>query len=148
MKPAPQPERGITSHDGHVTLSEAASARQAVIDLLVSQRPTRLLIDATEIRSLPKPSHLFDFVKWLARSLPRAARVAVVVRADQVRHARLIERAARRAGAFLTYFIDRQKAQRWVQGPTFTRHYFLSPGCGRPPVTTTGTALTEQTYAQ
>ncbi len=132
-------------HD--VTAAEAAAARLAAIELLVSQRRERLLIDATAIEFLPQPSRLFDFVKWFARSLPRKARVALVVRPDQVRHARLIECVARKAGAFLTYFIDRQKAERWVQGPTFPRHYFSSTGSGQPPVTTTVTTLTEANYA-
>jgi len=137
---------GPKQHD--VTLAEAAAARLAVIDLSVSQRPERLVIDATAIEALPKPSRLFDFVKWFARSLPHKARVALVVRPDQIRHARLIERAARKAGAFLTYFIDRDKAQRWVQGPTFTRHYFSSTGSAQPPATTTVTTVMEAAYVE
>ena len=97
MNPVPK------QHD--VTLAEASAARLAVLELLVSQRPERLLIDATAIEFLPKPPRLFDFVKWFARTLPRGARVAPVVRPDQVRHARLIERAARNAGAFLTILL-------------------------------------------
>jgi len=111
----------------HLTLAEAASARQAVSQVLASRRSTRLLIDATAIQAVSNPSHLFDFGVWLARNLPRAGRVALVVRPDQVRHARLIERAARNAGAFLTYFTDRQKAQRWGQGSTFPGRCALSP---------------------
>ena len=103
-----------------------------VWQLLASHRPTRLLIDGTAIESMPDPSRLFEVVKWFARSLPRAARVALVVRPDEVRHARLIERVARNAGAFLTYFTDRQKAERWVRGPVFPRTYLSSPGSGHP----------------
>ena len=119
-----------------------------VWQLLATHRPTQLLIDGTAIESMPKPSDLFEFGKWLPRSLPRAARVALVVRPDQVRHARLIERVARNAGAFLTYFTDRQKAERWVRGPTFPRTYLSSPGSGRLPVTTTATALMKETYVE
>jgi hypothetical protein len=145
MNPVPEPEAAVSSHDGCVILSETCSSQQGVAQLLASHRPTRLLLDATALPSLPKPSHhLFGFVESLARSLPRAARVALVVRPDQIGRARLIEKAARKAGAFLTYFIDRQKAERWVQRHTFPRHYLLPPGPGQPPFTTTVTALMEE----
>ena len=148
MNPVPTLQGALAPQEGDVTLSEAASARRAVARLLASNRSPRLLIDATAIRSVPKPSHLFDFVKWLACSFPRAARVALVVRPDQVRHARLIERVARKAGAFLTYFTDRQRAERWVRGPTFPRTYLSSPGSGHPAVTTTVTALMKEPYVE
>jgi len=146
MNPVPNCRAALaTPNQRDVTLAEATAVRQQVIELLASQRPTRLVIDATPIQLLPKPSNLFDFVKWLAHTLPRGARVALVVRPEQVRHARLIERVARKAGSFLTYFIDRQKAQRWVEGPTFPRHYF-SAGSGQAPATTTVTTVMEATY--
>ena len=120
----------------------------SVGQLLALHRPTQLLIDGTVIGSMLKPSHLFDFVKCLTRSLPRTARVALVVRPDQVRHARLIERVARNGGAFLTYFTDRQKAERWVRGPTFPRTYFSAPGFGHPSVTTTVTTRMKEAYVE
>jgi hypothetical protein len=144
----PKPQGPLASRETDITLTEAESGQQAIVQLLASHQPTRLLIDATAIRSVPTPSHLFDLVKSLSRSLHRAARVALVVRPDQVRHGRLIEHAARKAGAFLTYFTDRQKAQRWLRGPTFQRHCLSSPAAGcDSAVTTTVTAPTKEHYA-
>jgi hypothetical protein len=141
----PKPEGPLASREADITLTEAESGQQAIIQLLASHQPTRLLIDATAIRPVPTPSHLFDFVKSLSHSLPRAARVVLVVRPDQVRHSRLIERAARKTGTFLTYFTDRQKAQRWVRGPAFPRLCLSSPapGCDSAVTTAVTAAITK-----
>jgi hypothetical protein len=41
--------------------------------------------------------------------------VALVVRPEQERHARLVQEVARRGRVFLTYFLDPGKAALWVK---------------------------------
>jgi hypothetical protein len=41
--------------------------------------------------------------------------VALVVRPEQERHARLVQEVARRGRVFLTYFLDAGKAALWVK---------------------------------
>ena len=73
------------------------------------------MVDLTELRSVPTARQLFDFAKGFAGQMPPDARVALVVRPEQVRHANLIEKVARKDGVFLSYFVDPGKATLWMQ---------------------------------
>jgi hypothetical protein len=74
-----------------------------------------MLIDVTQLQSVPTPAQLFDHTKALSSEVPRGARLALLVRPDQVHSARLVERIARNDGVFLTYFLDPDKARAWVK---------------------------------
>jgi len=84
--------------------------------VLVAKRWNRVLVDATQWRSIPTALELFEFAKGLSSGLKLKVRVAFVVRPDQAKHARLIEKVARNDSVFLTYFHDVEKATAWVQG--------------------------------
>ena len=89
--------------------------------VLVAKRWNRVLVDVTQWRSIPTALELFEFAKGLSSGLKLKVRVAFVVRPDQAKHARLIEKVARNDSVFLTYFHDVEKATFWVQG-SLPRH--------------------------
>jgi hypothetical protein len=60
--------------------------------------------------------------RGLPDSLALRARVALLVRPEQIRHANLIEKVARKAGVFLSYFLDPGKAALWIQRDRACRH--------------------------
>ena len=92
------------------------AARQEVGDLLAARQWNRMVVDITTLRSVPKAVELFALGGALAQGTPRNARIALVVRPDQARHARLVETVARNGGALLTFFTDAGKAEAWVRG--------------------------------
>lgn len=115
------------THEGEMSMLEAAAARQEVGELLTARRWNRIIVDVTAMRSVPKGAEVFALGESLSRSLPRGVRIALVVRPDQAKHARLIEQVARKGGAFLTFFIDAEKAKAWVRGtPVNARPLFPS----------------------
>ncbi len=105
----------FVTHDGTMSLAETAAAQQDVAELLAAKRWNRIIVNVTAMQSVPKGAEVFGLGKSLSRSLPRSVRIALVVRQDQAKHARLIEQLARKGGTFLTYFIDAQKAEVWVR---------------------------------
>jgi len=95
-----------------VDLSAARYEADAVLD---QRRWHRLVVDVTQLQSVPTALELFDFASGLSSSVSRARRVALVVRPEQERHARLVQDVARRGHVFLTYFLDPDKAALWVK---------------------------------
>jgi hypothetical protein len=95
-----------------VELSAARYEANAVLD---QHRWHRLVVDVTQLQSVPTALELFDFAGGLSSSISRAKRVALVVRPEQERHARLVQEVARRGRVFLTYFLDPDKAVLWVK---------------------------------
>ena len=86
------------------------------------------MVDLTRLRSAPTASQLFDFAKGFAGHVPPDARVALVVRPEQVRDANLVEKVARKDGVFLSYFVDPEKAALWMQrSQTFRRRLKPEP---------------------
>jgi hypothetical protein len=103
------------SYEGEVPAEELAAGRYQTHGLLNAKRWARIMVDLTQLRSFPATAELCDFAQGLAGQVPRSARVALVIRPDQSRHARLVESVARRNGAFLTYFLDPEKAALWMR---------------------------------
>jgi len=113
-----------------MSLAQAAAALEEVEALLTAKGWKGLLVDVTTLRSVPKAEELFTFGNTLPRHLPRLTRVALVVRLDQARHARLIEQVARGGGMFLTFFTNIVRAEKWVRGKPNGR-YDAAPAPGR-----------------
>lgn len=117
------------NYEGEMSLVEATAAQQEVGELLAVKQWSRIVVDVTAMRSVPKATELFALGGELAQSVPRRARIALVVRPDQAKHARLVETAARNGGTFLTFFIDVGKAEAWVRGdpPIEAPRFFQLP---------------------
>jgi hypothetical protein len=112
------------TYDAAAEVSETSVARRSVADLLRVNQWKRVLIDVTAMKSVPKAAELFALGTSLSQTLPRSARVALVARADQVRHAKLLETVARSHGVLLTWFSDAQRARIWLseERARFARH--------------------------
>ena len=102
------------TYEGGMTSDEAESARQEVNALLAMTRWSRVVLDVTQLQSIPTAMELFEFSEGLFLGLPRSARIALVVRPDQIRHAGIVENIARNSGVTLTYFTDAEEATAWV----------------------------------
>ena len=103
------------SYEGDLPPLEIAAARSEAHGLLNARRWSRITVDLNRLRSVPTAPQLFDFAKGFAGQIPPDARVALVVRPEQVRQANFVEKVARRDGVFLSYFIDPGKAALWMQ---------------------------------
>src|ERR1700679_3909564 len=79
------------AYQGDMTAAEAETARQEVNALLCASRWNRVVVDVTQLQSVPPALELFEFSERLSLDLPSRARVALVIRSDQGRHARLVE---------------------------------------------------------
>jgi hypothetical protein len=58
---------------------------------------------------------LIDLASDLSSDLPSSTRIALVVRPDQVKDARLVERVARIEGVLLNHFLEPDMAAHWVK---------------------------------
>ena len=101
------------SYEGEMPAVELSAARRKANGVLGQQHWNRMLIDVTQLQSIPTPAQLFDHTKAISPEVPSGARVALLVRPDQVQSARLVERIARSEGVFLAYFLDPDKARAW-----------------------------------
>ena len=102
------------TYEGDTSLLESKAVQQEVKALLEARQWHRCLVDVTALRSVPKAGELFEFGRGLSAHTPRSTRLALIVRPDQVRYARFIEKVARNGGAFLTFFVEVDKAEAWL----------------------------------
>ena len=103
------------SYEGETPAVELSAARYEADAVLDRRHWCRLVVDVTQLQSVPTALELFDFVSGLSSDISRARRVALVVRPEQERHARLVQEIARRGRVFLTYFLDPDMAALWVK---------------------------------
>jgi len=103
------------SYEGEMPALELSAARYEADALLDQHRWHRLVVDVTQLQSLPTALELFDFARGLSSNSPASRRVALVVRPEQEHLARLVQKAARCGRMFLTYFLDPDKAALWVK---------------------------------
>jgi hypothetical protein len=94
---------------------EVSAARYEADAVLDQHRWHRLVVDVTRLQSVPTIPELFDFASGLSSNISRTRRVALVVRPEQERNARLVQKVARRGRVFLTYFLDPHKAALWMK---------------------------------
>jgi hypothetical protein len=105
----------LVSYAGEMPSVELSAARREATGVMGERHWNRLLIDVTQMQSVPTPAQLFDLTKAISAEVPRGARVALLIRPEQVHSARLVERIARSDGVFLAYFLDSDKAMAWVK---------------------------------
>lgn len=103
------------SHEGEMPAVELSAARHEADAILDQRQWHRLVVDITRLQSVPRTPELIDFAGGLSSTVSRARRVALVVRPEQERLARLLQKFARRGRLFLTYFLDPDKANLWVK---------------------------------
>ena len=104
----------FVSHEGELPAVELSAARYETDAMLDQLQWHRLVVDITQLQSVPRTPELIDFAGGLSSTVSRARRVALVVRPEQERLARLLQKLARRGHLFLTCFLDRNKATLWV----------------------------------
>lgn len=109
------------SYEGEVPAVELSAARYEADALLDQRQWHRLIVDVTQLQSMPRTAELIDFAGGLSATVSRARRVGLVVRPEQDRLARLIQKVARRGRLFLTSFMDPDKATLWVKRSTLQR---------------------------
>ena len=115
IKPVEE-ERCVTlSYEGEIPPRDIAAARYQAHGVLQARRWNRMMVDLTQLRSVPTAPQLFDFAKGFAGQIPADGRVALVVRPEQVKGANLVEKVARKGGVFLSCFVDPGKAALWMQ---------------------------------
>ena len=74
-----------------------------------------MVVDVTQLRSVLTGVQVFDCATGFAAHVPRRARVALVVRPDQLQDAGLVVKITQADGVFLTHFLDPEKAVLWVK---------------------------------
>lgn len=103
------------TYEGEMPPVEIMVARYEANELLAMKRWSNIVVDITGLRSKLTALELFELARGLSSELPQSARVALVVRSEQAKHARLIETVARNEGVALTYHFDMEKAKAWVK---------------------------------
>ena len=103
------------SYEGELPPVEFSAARYEANGVLDRQHWNRMVIDVTQLQSVLTPPQLFSYAKALSSDVPLGARVALVVRPEQVRSVRLVERVASNDGVSVTCFLDPEEATDWVK---------------------------------
>ena len=133
IKPIEEERCVSLSFEGESPLREIAAARNEAHGLANTRHWNRIMVDITRLRVVPTAPELLKFAKASGGEIPRDARVALVVRPEQVQHAKLVEKAARKQGVFLSWFLDSGKAARWMQRSQAFRRK-LTPKPGNAPI--------------
>ena len=120
------------SYEGETPAVELSAARCEADAMLDQRQWHRLVVDVTQLQSLPGTSELIDFAGGLSSTVSRARRVALVVRPEQERLARLLQKVARRGRLFLTCFLDPDTATLWVKKSTPDRQVLGRTGKEKP----------------
>jgi hypothetical protein len=115
IRPVEEEQCVFLTCEGEMPPIEALAVRYEVSGLLAEKSWNRIVVDVTELQSAPRALESFEFARGLSSDLPPSARAALVVRPDQVRHAKLVQDVARHDGVFLTFFSDPDEATTWVK---------------------------------
>ena len=94
-------------------LVEAWRDVHRVLDAIGSYR---VFMDVTALKNCPEAAEWFDLAKLLWRDFPQGGRIALVVRWDQSRFAKLLERLVLRVGSYLAVFASEEQAEAWILG--------------------------------
>ena len=108
--------------NGYMPLTEATEAWQEVQSWLITRHWRRVLVDVTALQTAPEMGQLFDLAKLVWRDLPQGGRMALVVRWDQSRLAKLLEMLVRSVGLYLTVFVSGEQAEAWILGDSQDNH--------------------------
>jgi len=114
INPVKEDQCVFLSYEGEMPLVEAVAVRYEAARLLLQRHWNRLVVDITQLLSVTEMD-LPKFAKDVISTLPRGARVALVIRLDQRKYASLIENFARSDGVLVTFFFDADEATKWVK---------------------------------
>lgn len=115
INPVKADECVSVTYEGEMTRDEMMLARHEANKLLLMKRWNRIVVNIVELRSIQMTLELICLASDLSSELLPSTRIALVVRPDQVRGAKLVERVARIEGMFFTHFLDPDKAVLWVK---------------------------------
>ncbi len=104
----------FVSFEALVSAAEAERAGRDTHALLSKHRWSRILLDLTQLLSVPTTCELLDVSERLSFDLPKGLWIALVIRPDQARPAQFIENTARNRGVRLTCFTDAEQAGHWL----------------------------------
>lgn len=108
--------------EGNFSLDEVTMAWREVGGLLIATEWKQVLVDVTALRTSPETEELFDLAKLFWRDFPQSGRIALVVRWDQSRFAKLLEILVRSVGEYLTVFVSEEQAEAWILGGSQDKH--------------------------
>ena len=108
--------------EGDMSLAEMTIAWRAVQELLAETGWKRVWVDLTAQRTSPEMGELFDLAKLIWRDFPQGGRIALVVRWDQSRLAKLLEMLVRSVGIYLTVFVSEERAEAWILEESQGKH--------------------------
>src|SRR5208282_2134868 len=74
------------------------------------------------LEQIRQRAHEFDLAKLFWRDFPQGGRIALVVRWDQSRLAKLLEMLVRTLGMWLTVFVSEEQGEAWVLEGTQDEH--------------------------
>jgi hypothetical protein len=105
----------LVTYAGEMTRVEIMAARYEATELLSMKRWHRMVVNIAELRFTAMTLEVIDLASDLSSDLPPGTRVALVVRPDQVKDAKLIENVAQIEGVLLASFLESDKAALWVK---------------------------------
>jgi hypothetical protein len=108
--------------EGDYSLDEVMAAWREVRLVLAERGWKRVLVDVTALRTDPDTGQLFDLAKLFWRDFPQGGRIALVVRWEQSRLAKLLETLVRSVGVCLTLFVSEEQAEAWFFGGARGKH--------------------------
>ena len=109
INPVKEDQCLFLTYEGEMPPIEVVAVRYEAAGLLAAKQWNRMVVDMTELRPVTE-MEMFVFAKGLSSDLPASTRVALVVRSEQTKEAKLVEKVARNDGMFLNCFFDPDEA--------------------------------------
>jgi hypothetical protein len=122
INPAQEDNCVFLTCEGDMTLAEITTAWREVQGVLAKKGWKRVLMDVTALRTTPKTEELFDLAKTIWLGFPQCGRMALVVRWEQSKIAKLLETLVRSVGMYLTIFVREETAEAWILGKSPGKH--------------------------
>ena len=122
IKPVEEDQCVLLTYQGEVPPIEMVAVRYEANALLAAKHWNQMVVDVSALQTTPTAWELFKFASGLSSDLPRDARLALVVRPEQTKHAKLIERVARNDGISLFCFFSIEEATVWVKRGILCEH--------------------------
>ncbi len=105
----------VIAYERELPWPEITSLRPEVGRGLSESRLKGILFDVSVLRTAPEAGELYELSQRLAQMAPESTRIALVVRPDQLLHAKRLGELARASGRTLAVFITRDNAEVWLQ---------------------------------
>jgi hypothetical protein len=104
INPVEEDQCVFLTYEGDLAPLEISAARYKAGGLLEAKQWNRIVVDLTALRSPPMAVELLERVKGCAVDSSQRSRIAIIVRPEQYRNARLLTTVARNHGALLNFF--------------------------------------------